>query len=649
MTRTLRSVLSMEGIQPYVGRLCTLLLACLFAPHIFEGSPVISSGSIPPAASETHTVPTRPKSWIDIEIIRPYSEVPPGGYCAFLVNIRNASENTARFVFETEASLNYSGESGIRTLREALEVPANERRVFTVLAPVPAATVNSFRGDYDQVVLEVSMSGTGINGRSIRSFYTSYGSHSSGSFRRTTINEQQLASVGVYASLYSFYDYESVLNDFSQGAMVFNIGTLFDDWRAYAGFTHILLTRAEWEDQRPGARAALLEWVAAGGILHLLAPPGETSALAGLQAGPTGTSEPRVLRRGLGQVKIFNGEVQAAYDRCKQLTTPAVSNHFEENFFNVRPSLEQPSLPMRLEHNNLPEPLLERIQTIDTSSALIIVVAIAFAVAVGPINLFVLCSGRRRHRIFVYTPVFSIGAGVIVVMAILLGDGTGGSGHRATLVVEVDGANQLVVLREQASRTGLLFNNGFELPPGVMILPVHGGGETFYEDPRSERTYHQEGNDFNGDWFANRSVQAMTMLGTLPSRADLRIVGGGLPGGGNELQIESSINARCHEVYVRHQATGRQWRAENVGPGTTVRAQPITAAQFTAFIESQQTYYSPQLGFMLKQQTEDTLGNADWVYVARLEAFEEANWQTHDAIDWRRDRIVLVGGAEVAP
>ncbi len=622
-------------------------LRCLAALALLSAPLQAAQLPLPADASEVEVIRTAANSGIDIEVIKPFNELPPGGYLPLLVHIKNRSSSDLDFLATINATLNFDADTGTRRLERSFSVDAGKTRVVELLVPLPAGSPSTLRGS-DQLFVDGYLSGDGITGRQNFSFVTSFGSgrHRFGS--RYDDDGVRLGTVGVYASLYSFYNYETVLNDFDQTAIVLNLGALFEDWRAYLGFTHILLQTSEWEALRPAQRSALLRWVSTGGALHLLAPVNDTGTLSSLGTAPEGRL-PKAIPRGLGAVHLFNGDLQSSFDRFEILAGGSRDMRIEPNFFNIRANLALPALPTRLEHDNLPLQLMEALPRITTSVTLVCTVAVLFGLAVGPLNLFMLARGKLRHRVFVYTPVFSIGATVVVMLAILLGDGTGGDGERATLLVQVDGENQLVALREQASQTGLLFDDTFEMPADTALFPLHAGGDEFYSDPRYQATFTLANDRYVGDWFANRRQQSMALAGLVSSRANLRVVDAPPPSeGGGNLRLESSINANCLEVYIMDVQTDRQWRAENVGPGTTVEAVPITRPQFHAFVESQDRLFSYELGQVLTGYLHQDLRPGQWVVLARLDRFDELDWQTHPAIDWE-DRVTLFVGHTEAP
>jgi hypothetical protein len=102
----------------------------------------------------------------------------------------------------------------------------------------------------------------------------------------------------------------------------------------------------------------------------------------------------------------------------------------------------------------------------------VLVFLVIFGVLVGPVNLFVLAPAGKRHKLFITTPLLSIGASIVMVGLILIQDGTGGTGRRFIAINLQPDEAAAYVTQEQISRTGVLFGTGFEMKQPVLIEPV---------------------------------------------------------------------------------------------------------------------------------------------------------------------------------
>lgn len=99
---------------------------------------------------------------------------------------------------------------------------------------------------------------------------------------------------------------------------------------------------------------------------------------------------------------------------------------------------------------------------------------LVFAVLVGPVNLFVLAPARRRHRLFFATPLISLGAAGLLVLAVILSDGTGGKGERFVWMENVPEENVSYLQQYQYSRCEAMFSTGFEIPKAAFFAPMQG-------------------------------------------------------------------------------------------------------------------------------------------------------------------------------
>ncbi|NIP92090.1 MAG: hypothetical protein GWO24_00865, partial [Akkermansiaceae bacterium] len=76
-----------------------------------------------------------------------------------------------------------------------------------------------------------------------------------------------------------------------------------------------------------------------------------------------------------------------------------------------------------------------------------------------------------RHRLFITTPLISLGASLLLVVLILFQDGFGGSGQRVTLM-EIGPENTAYLSQEQIARTGVLLKTGFTTTEHGYFSPV---------------------------------------------------------------------------------------------------------------------------------------------------------------------------------
>ena len=168
--------------------------------------------------------------------------------------------------------------------------------------------------------------------------------------------------------------------------------------------------------------------------------------------------------------------------------------------------------------------LLKQFGTKDFNPVLVLILLVLFAVLVGPVNLFHFAKAGQRHRLFVTTPIISLGAALVIVLIILVQDGTGGKGRRVGFV-EVSShpeQRQLHVLQQQISRTGVMFRAGFQNDEKPVVVPVNIPPSRWNPLPnrsnRANRYLFVEDN-YSGDFFRSRNEQGFHLRTVRPTRS----------------------------------------------------------------------------------------------------------------------------------
>ena len=271
------------------------------------------------------------------------------------------------------------------------------------------------------------------------------------------------------------------------------------DWRGYTRFEVIALTRAEWQDLPPVARSALGDWTRFGGHLQFidLMPPDAPE-----------TDNPNSFARGLGGVhrppepesqKYAVRELPAVKTASKA-RSPASAATFA-SAATMRAWLEGERWEL----------VRDRFRTWP-----MLLVLLVFVVMVAPVNLFVLAPSKRRHRLFLTTPIISLAACSILVVAVLLGDGIGGNGERAIWIESRPGdENRHFITQWQASRSGALLSNRFTVEDAAYIAPMMAPGGTTHLEVGAHRVQG------SGGWFTSRAAQAHFLQATRPGRGRL--------------------------------------------------------------------------------------------------------------------------------
>jgi hypothetical protein len=256
-----------------------------------------------------------------------------------------------------------------------------------------------------------------------------------------------------------------------------------------------------------------------------------------------------------------------------------------------------------------------------------------FAVAVGPLNLFWFAGSGKRHRLFWTTPLISVGASVLLGVVILAQDGFGGSGARMTLRYIFPGEKQVLVMQEQASRTGLLLSRGFAVDPDVFLTPLTtpssiGGRQVM-------RNFTENRHGYGGDWFLSRSVQGQFLEEIAPSRETVEVVRveNGTP------VVRSSIPVELEEFYYIDEKGGR-WGGQNIRTGESAKL--VAVDDSTNLV----TEVSKGAGPMLRGvfgKIEDRNGH---FYAT---AAKPACIDTLPSIRWTKEQTIYAGAVVPAP
>lgn len=276
--------------------------------------------------------------------------------------------------------------------------------------------------------------------------------------------------------------------------------TLSSDWRAYSGTDILMMTATDWEEIPPGAKTAILQWNRLGGRLIIYAKSPSTSLLS------------------LG---IVSSDVEAASTTTRSWGTVELIMHdgllldVPETLSLVQSggTVQARSETVRKGNRNS-WPLQAQFGTRNFNATFSILILVAFAIVVGPINLFVFAKSTQRHRLFITTPIISLAASLLLIIIIFAQDGLGGIGHRIALVESRPDENKLYIQQEQIARTGVLFGTSFALADHTVLSPIalessrmarvtlqNDGGDSRYRILQEE----QNKLNYSGDWFQSRS------------------------------------------------------------------------------------------------------------------------------------------------
>jgi hypothetical protein len=369
------------------------------------------------------------------------------------------------------------------------------------------------------------------------------------------------------------------------------------DWRVWSPFAAVIIPSDEFAGLDAGRRGALRGWVALGGRLWL---------------SPSATGEEHAEKFGAGVITTLAEPVTASGPppAVSPVTTAPVANGAQlasmvaeierRRAASGRPggglggamiggamiptsSVDQaaidlwvkkiqiydgtPGLPERVELSLEKSAIGASVQDPPAAGTQLAILLVAFAIIIGPVNLFVFAPASKRHRLFLTTPLIAFAATLVLGLMILLQDGLGGDGLRRALVVLLPGDNEAAVFQEQATRTGFLTSRAFALADDTQMtaLPLDELDARIGYTPANAELVRADGRA-SGDWFRNRSRQAQLLQRLVPTRGRVERVGTA-PGG---VPIVQSSLATPLRSFVFADEAGTLWTVPELPPGKRV-------------------------------------------------------------------------------
>ncbi len=347
-------------------------------------------------------------------------------------------------------------------------------------------------------------------------------------------------------------------------------------WLGLAAADQIWMTEEGWERLDAQRRAALRDWMLRGGRLQLIR---EAEASGG-------------------------GEIRAGLGRLIRYAKPNADRVVEE---------------MRADGGTLGELLGESYRpgrfgprdaagTIEVNWGLYMILMFALVIVAGPLNLFVLAGGNKRHRLFITTPLISLGAGVAFLILIIVQDGIGGRLWRKTFVLLVPEENRELTITEQTARTGLLLSDRFKRDLDTLVLATNSKESG---DPQPLATSELPGGVMTG-WFQSRKISGMHLQRVRPSGARVEFVPASEEDGPWAVStIESDlINLNLMA------ADGSCWHARLLPAGGRMRLEPINKPAFLRALDA----FHNALGPLPKRLADKDFFNRPGTFFAASEA-----------------------------
>ncbi len=522
---------------------------------------------------------------------------PHAGFAPLRIVIRNEATEARRWSFGFQSFASYMSR-GMVSSRTSVEVPAQSEKAVEFLIPVAPLL-----GGYRYPRINITCNGPGAGGAFLWSGGTTPTFHHSTPPPCLALSQSLANPV--------WGDLEAHMKSASRELRAAQIdpALLPGDALAWIGWDLVWLTDAEWGAAGPAQRKALTDWVKLGGRLVVVtegdtpapAPDLPAAAAANLGAG----SVDRIAVRGAGDLR---NRILQVLDAVPSLVR-TVANEYQAAW-----------------------PLRRLVPEVHMRTGLISLFVIVFAVIIGPINLVVLARRRRHLHLFWTTPALALLASIGLGAVIVLQDGFGGRGARATLVYLDPAAHQACIWQEQISRTGVLLGRGFARSPGSFLidLPLYSGGDELAPAASLDNE------TWSGDWFASRRVQAQLLAAVQPARARVRI-GAPRPG---EYTVLSELGAPLQRVLYLD-AQGKAWQAEQVQPGVRQALVALTDSDRDAAWQKLSRTTGPRLQQVLPERD-----RAGW-FIAEAGEPTEHVLPTLRSIRWTQHTLIYHGPAEV--
>jgi hypothetical protein len=269
--------------------------------------------------------------------------------------------------------------------------------------------------------------------------------------------------------------------------------------------------------------------------------------------------------------------------------------------------------------------------------ALFIIVLIAFGILVGPVSLFVFAKSGQRHKLFITTPVISLGASLILIALIIVQDGFGGNGMRRVLMeVRPDAdANAAYLHQEQFCRTGVLTSSRFTIDTPSTFVPVAIAASRWarYTDGSGAKgSFNLQPADgklqASGDWFQSRSEHGHVLSAVVATRG--RIEKTDTPG-----TCLSTFEFPIDTLFYLDEA--KQWhRAEGITAGKRFTLVPVEISMVDPALATEINAFATRNKQFLKTATKRP---GHFVAITT----QAPGIDTNPGIKWKQTRTVITG------
>ncbi len=567
---------------------------------------------------------TKTNTWAQVTCL--LGKLPAYGYAPVRVEMNNASKSDRTLTISfTSTDNSYGGSMGGQsdskmTSSFSFVCKKGSRETVDFLVPLVTIFQSGSYGSSSSLSMNLSVSGYPSTSGSMttevsESWPSAVMSNTLYVPNASTLNGHLLSSHS--SASYSSGDLEFA-GDFDPKAMP-------TDWRAYIGQDTIIMTSDDWGKLDPGARTAILEWNRFGGKI-IIYTTNASDDLATLQIEPNMAGK-KIAARSFGHVQLVP---LPSSNRLNAAATQRLVSH------RGKSSYETPHASLLNDYAGS-WPLHEKLAEKNFNSVFFILILLAFGVLVGPVNLFVFAKAGKRHKLFITTPIISLGCSALLIVIIMFQDGFGGRGHRILLMEIQPEENKAYIFQEQAARTGVLLGSSFETSEPTMITPVALAPSRWSRvvtNGQSPSTYAAEhgsdGLSVSGDWFQSRSIHGHLLKTVRPTRGRIELS----PKAGAPT-LTSTFDFDLDTIFY-HASDGSWWMADAIEKGNSVSLSPTSEMEFNAWLK----------------RIENSLGRHNASHLIRISKLpgrfftttEEATaTETYGSIKWLSTTTIMTG------
>lgn len=534
-----------------------------------------------------------------VEVTSLFSHPSLGGYLPIRVLVANNQAIPHKIFLNFKDSSSYSDKISTSSSYSFL-APAGRTVSQDILVPLAAQNGNVSYGEFT-----VSLSGTmGDTSGNLATIFSPG-------------QPAVLLSESLYSPNGSTLDTEQNSRGASYGggsnrfSSKFDPKRLPDDWRAFSGFDSIMVTETDWAVTPPGSKNAIISWLRLGGQLVVFSQSKAKSSTLGI---PEDASFGSVIVQQIGSDLRLDAKETVSLAKPKsplESRLSAVTSDFSSKW-----------------------PIQKEFGEKSFNYLFFIIILIAFGILVGPVNLFVFAKSGRRHRLFLTTPLISIGTSIILIGLIILQDGFGGKGTRIVLM-EVrpdEGQNAAFIQQEQFSRTGVMTSPGFTVDASALIVPLpldRSRWARFTDDSDSRGSYNIQPADgklyATGDWFQSRSEQGQLITAVVPTRGRIEAA----PDSG---KLISTFDFPIETLIFRDTA-GDWFRADNITKGRAITPNPVDPTLILPLLNKTSSRFSQRNQTFLDKAK---MRNDHFIAITK----KAPAIATHPGIDWQTTAVI---------